>query len=840
MIGFIRVLLCISVVAFVWALCKFVWMFAKPYYTRRRKEYIGIKNPTRDIMRIALLILFAVWMSRFAVGLAVDLFDINASDELGDIPCWNQFGYSLLHALMSFSMDEAFEVYRNAGEQMMEKLCHAPWLTTAFAVYSAVLNVAAPIVGGAIILDIIAELSPQVHFLFAKEFFLREKCYFTALNEQSLSLAKDIVSSKNYHNSTIIFTDAYADDEKEDSTELLLHAKALGAICLKDDLLHISIERFFKFKTTRIFLSDKKENTNLETLSKLLSRKKRSFFKNLEIYVFSSDRNNDNNKVSFLEDEVFYINNRKLAELKEQDSAGIKKITEKTDKKIQKKKTDAKKKKEEEKLEKRLLKKYPIPRVTPVNGVRNMAQNLFRDIPLFEVLCKNQKKEKDEEEKLRLTILGSGVIGTEIFLNAYWMGQMLNVVLEITIVSKESKEEFANKINFLNPEILKTIIIKNVDETKEGISDNCIDRDDVLTIKPDEKAEPYAYLTYLPENVMSSEFMLRIRDNEDKYKIIDSDYFVVALGSDEDNFTVADKLRQMIGYYHLNNDSAKDKKAIISYVIYNSELCSALNKKCRHDNVCRAQDSAEYDIYMHAFGAMDEVYSMKNVMFDGIRDDAEQIGSDYQKKNRDKNKAYSPDSIKRWKNISTQYYVYRADIARRLHLDYKMFSADCLNPSLFHTKDDSDYRKNIANAKEEYKAFINSIEKDKDDFDLLHKLAWLEHRRWNAFMRVCGFFHPDDFGKYMKLQNDLHDADEHKFLMLKLHPCLVESDIDGIHAKLDDAGKIIESEQLRTSEMTDRLDLATIKRNELKGNPQIAEHDFKRWDYPDCEAFLNE
>ena len=89
----------------------------------------------------------------------------------------------------------------------------------------------------------------------------------------------------------------------------------------------------------------------------------------------------------------------------------------------------------------------------------------------------------------------------------------------------------------------------------------------------------------------------------------------------------------------------------------------------------------------------------------------------------------------------------------------------------------------------------------------------------------------------MKLENNLHAYNEHKFIMLKLHPCIVESAKDGIHAKLDDAGKIIESEKLEMNAMQDKLDLVTVKRNNEKGNPQTAANDFKRWDYPECEKY---
>ena len=833
----IKLFLIVSIFLFLDAIIRFAWMLIRPYYSRKKQKFLGLKNPTKVIMHIAVLILCSVWTLRLAVGLYES---INPSGLVADLPFGDQVVNSLLHALMSFSMDEDFTGYLKAGKLMIEGLFKdASWLSGWFSAYSALMNVAAPIAGGAIIFDIIAELSPQFHFKLAKIFVWRKKYYFTALNEQSLSLAKDIVTSKNYHRSTIIFTDAYADDENEESSERLLRAKALGAICLKDDLMHIPMPKSRR-KPVRVFLSDRKENDNLEILSSILSWKKRALFKNLEIYVFSSDRNNDNNKVSFLEDEVTYINNRTIAELQDRDAPTIEKLKTKyekrEEKKVEKKKNrmneedfeEAKKnakKKADAKIKKKVRKILPLPKVTPVNGVRNMAQNLFYEVPLFEGLY----GKTEEHKTLRLTIFGSGVIGTEVFLNAYWMGQMLDVLLDITIVSQEKRTDFENKINYLNPEILRTI--EFVPE-KPGVAVPAVDP--ILEYMPGKTSEPYARLTYLHENVMSSGFMQKMGENPEGHSLIDSDYFVVALGSDEDNFTVADKLRQKVGYYHLNNADAKHRKAIISYVVYNSELCETLNQKSRLDNVYCASDQNEFDIYMHAFGSMDEVYSMKNVMFDGVRRAAEQIGNHYRARGNEN--GYSEDSIKRWDDLSTRYYEYRANVARRLHLNYKVFSAGELQPSLFCSESDSAYESGLLQAQRAYKAYVDSREKN-GDFALLHRLSWLEHRRWNALMRICGFTCPDDFSLYMKLENNLHAYNEHKFIMLKLHPCIVESAKDGIHAKLDDAGKIIESEKLEMNAMQDKLDLVTVKRNNEKGNPQTAANDFKRWDYPECEKY---
>ena len=67
-----------------------------------------------------------------------------------------------------------------------------------------------------------------------------------------------------------------------------------------------------------------------------------------------------------------------------------------------------------------MLKTEEKPTIVPVRSYRNLIHNLFVDVPLYEPLIN-----KKDSNKLSLTILGNGIIGTEAFLNAYWFGQMM-------------------------------------------------------------------------------------------------------------------------------------------------------------------------------------------------------------------------------------------------------------------------------------------------------------------------------------------------------------------------------------------------------------------------------
>ena len=118
---------------------------------------------------------------------------------------------------------------------------------------------------------------------------------------------------------------------------------------------------------------------------------------------------------------------------------------------------------------------------------------------------------------------------------------MLDCHLSITVVSKEKKNknstfngegDFEGRINYINPDILLTAD-PNSDLLK--ISDKGI------------MSEPYFSYDYKESDVMSDDFVALMNNSN----LLESDYFVVALGSDEENFTVANRLRQMIGAHHL-------------------------------------------------------------------------------------------------------------------------------------------------------------------------------------------------------------------------------------------------------------------------------------------------
>lgn len=323
----------------------------------------------------------------------------------GSIPLspLEEFFNSLVHILQTFSLDEDYTAYITIGRKMMAAAFgEGAKSVDVYGVYAAVLNFLVPVAGGAIVFEIISEFSPRMRLLLANLRVWTKKYYFSELNDNSLALAKNIVDIER-NKACIIFTDAYTDDKEEKGSERLTKAKSIGTICLKDDLLNIRLHG----RTTKVFLIDGSEISNLQSQTALLGRNSKKTI-NPEIFIFSSD-----NKYSNIDEDVAFIVNQ----------------VERPD---------------------------MMPTMIPINGIRNMVCRLFVEVPLYEPLL-NQDQAK--EKTLTVTILGSGTIGTEAFLTTYWYGQMLGCKLHINVVSKEKQNkggdsnrngDFEGRIKYIN------------------------------------------------------------------------------------------------------------------------------------------------------------------------------------------------------------------------------------------------------------------------------------------------------------------------------------------------------------------------------------------------------
>ena len=126
--------------------------------------------------------------------------------------------------------------------------------------YKVFLYSLAPIIGGAVIYDVLAGVSPYLR-LFFKQF--RHLYVFSELNEKTLCLAQSIAKNPEKLTAPVLI---FADCSQADA-ELTLRARQFGAICLADQLGNCSMLRHAK--QCVFFLMSCGENGELAELKNL-------------------------------------------------------------------------------------------------------------------------------------------------------------------------------------------------------------------------------------------------------------------------------------------------------------------------------------------------------------------------------------------------------------------------------------------------------------------------------------------------------------------------------------------------------------------------------------------
>ena len=759
------------------------WIVRKIKGRDRSKSGIG------RVVSFSICLIGSIFFLRYAVGYYSTLFTTSGSG----LSCWEEIFNSFLHTLQTFSMDEEYTEYISNGNKLFAEIFAGyGWMELFFRIYSTTLNIVAPIAGGAVIFEILSSIFPKIKLGISRLAFWKEKCYFSELNANSLALAKSIIhdykNELNRPKPIIIFADTYFDNEEEKDYELFLEAKRIGAICLRSDLKYV--RKHFLGKRS-YYLIDEAEFSNLKELINLADDENKRYIKKANIYLFVQ--------------------------------------------------SDAYVKVEQTVREKISLAKKDFPTIIPIDSCRNMVNNLLAHVPLYEPLINNP-----DQNELKVTILGSGNIGTEALLSVYWMGQMLiskiekgkhsmaECALKINVISKEEEKDFDSKLDYINPEIRRT--------EKE--------HDKLLEYKPGLFNNPYCSIEYTKADVKSGEFL----DSETAKILLDTDYFIVALGNDADNISVAEKLRCFIGKQHLDDRITKGSSkghnnTVIAYAVFDSTLCEELNE----ERAFNSYKNGKSDIYMYAFGSIDKVYSRNNTLMSKYSCWAKGIGKKYLKEQEEK---LSKENEKRATN-EDKNYTYWADLARAIHIKYKIFSLGWIKTSVFD-KSISAQSADVREIYDQYKRIAESADPkqlsddDKLRFDELeikkHLLAWLEHRRWNAFTRTMGYRKAD----IETLEENCKKNRNHKNMPLKLHPCLVEarkpeisedSEKSGyILAEFDESGKVNEKTvfKAKEEEYRDLLDEVTYrwkpiadKANEAltEGDNKVSFYDFKVYDY---------
>lgn len=614
---------------------------------------------------------------------------VNISMEGNALGIFETVMDSFVHAMQSFSMDEDYSMFLIGGKNVLGGNTIS---AEVYGIIISILNVMAPILGGAVILDILTGVFPRLKVSVNP---FRNKFIFSELSEKSITLAEDILQNKNFEKlikkddtflfikrkPLIIFTDAYPDPKSENTSELFTRARAIKSICLKTDIKHLPVRRS---KSVFYFLMDEDEHTNLESVNDLLNEP------GCMILWPKPSANDGSVRTTIIvlcqSDFSITLVNSIMTKRKETISEAL---------------------------------------VRPICDYSNMAMNLVHTIPLFTALMDGpvikQKHVKMSEyalipeKALHVTLIGSGAIAEEIFKTIFWCGQMIDYQLNIHVLSKTAKD-MKTRIGHDCPELFRS----------------CSPDDDILKThtfcQNGRYAPPYAVCEDFLDTI-NAEF---IQDYPDTI-IGNTNYFVVALGSDEKNIHIATLLFREIKCRHIA--AGKNIHPVIVPIVFDDQLADTLKNDI----------PGIYEPYILPYGTLKERFSCKNIFMADTIVQSQNSGKLYDLAQQ---KARVKDEYQYWSNIT-----------KTIHAPYKLFSLSYyLNKPLKWQLGD-DFRQSQISVKKN------------DDIDSI--LSWMEHRRWNAYLRSKGFSCPTD------IQHARYTAvtGENKDIQLRLHPCLVEADI---------------------------------------------------------------
>ncbi len=752
----------------------------------------------KAIIPVILLIL-SVLVNRYAVA----RFDVTG--ELVKLESWwLELFNSVLHTFQTFSLDEDYTLYLRAGKLLVRSLTDSAFYESLYAIVSSVQNLACAATSATVIISVLSKLFPRLK-LWHKSFIpFKPVYYFSAINPEALALARSLTKRKGFFQPVIIFCDASTNSEEDTKSELIEQANQLGAVCLKDDLPAL---RLMRRKGKTFFLIDS-EAENLQALSAFAGSRQASRLSDKDFIYLFSESDASAPMVRMVEQSL-------MSELDKH--------------------------------------KKHTPSIFTINKHQSLIYELLKNKPLFSAM-------KPEDRDMHIVILGAGRTGMEMFLAAYWCGQTLRHVegdgeevrfqdravnwpvrdfvprkLRLSVISKEPPEDFFDRLNHINPEILLTSRLINY-TGKGNNEENEETRKKLLKIYSDHEdkqfAETYCDLEYIQQDVCKDSFIDRFRKH-DCGSLVNADYFAVTLGSDLTNIEVAENLSRYIRLYADPDLHIAGAKVPIACAIFDgtlSQLIKSRNESGKStapsseqvppDTLSGARNPARMAGFeIVPFASLGTTYDHSRLLLSEMKTNVEHLSDSYGElvnKRKSKSDDYRKD-----------VYGYWANVARAIHTRYKAFS-------LGYSDDEK------TTAYDKYKSavvtgLLPGTSKTGSSTEMTrHMLAWLEHRRWNAFMRTRGFRCPteEEEKRYLSALPDVADKNDtetnrgkHKSLELRLHPCIVECDWLGKSSgdgsrpmdMLDDAAK--------------RLTTGPFESKNLQVSA-FKEYDYPEYDFP--------
>ena len=699
------------------------------------------KNPGSSRKLILLGLVFAlILISR----ITVNLFGIwEEKEALEPLNGAERFLSAFIDSLQSFSLDADYSLYTVKGKELFEAV-YGRFFADIYGIIASLLNILAPVMSGAVLLDILTGVFPWLKLSLHP---WRRKFVFSHLNEASLTLAEDLIRDRNYSKiiywdeslkdlssprPQIIFTDVYPDNESEAQSELLARARSLGAICLKSDLELLDLHRS---ASVYYFLIDEDENTNVSSLSGLLKEpdmwpggKEKEEFRT-RIFIFCQS-----------ELSVTMIN-------------AICKNSPNNDSVL----------------------------VRPIRDYVNMAVSLMYDVPLFtsqanaggsrklfDTLPKPQTDDKGRigsvppVSELHVALIGSGTIAEEVFKAMYWCGQISGVQLFIHVLSRTA-EEMKARIQASCPELFPS----------------CTEHDEILRIYPGTDSPLYNP----PYAILNSFRNINAEDPEQYPKDIlqKTDYYVIALGSDEKNIYAAEILKKELSRTAL--ETGTDRHPVIVPSVFSDRLADS----------CAKRTPGKYEPYIIPFGTFRKRFSCRNTFLTDFTKEALRSELMYNNKTH--------------QSRQKDEYSYWANTVRAVHAPYKLYGLGCI-AGVDLSDEHSDHRYVMNNIVFYSRRILSE---------------WMEHRRWDAYLRSQGFCKATD----QQHKSYYAVTHAHKDIAAKLHNCLVESSMRG-----NDLSKVNDPDM---KGKYDALDMVSVRAYTMdhgtKTDPaELQDSEYKKWD----------
>ncbi|MBR2668084.1 MAG: hypothetical protein IKD96_08025 [Oscillospiraceae bacterium] len=628
----------------------------------------------------------------------------------------------LIETMQVFSLNVGPEALDEAQSFFL-----SPGFSLALRIYIAVLYTLAPIFGGAVIYDVIAGVSPSLKMLTRKRRVLH---VFSELNERSIILAEALVKStaeaRPRRRLAVVFTDVYVDAGEETESELLVRAKTLNAVCFRKDILHC--DYFRRAGECNFYLMDAAQGDDFDDVSTLTTLNALLPTCPDETEDVRWNRKRACNIFAFSNhaDTIESIRSVKAA-FDGLNDGGL-----------------------------------PCGRVR-IAVIRDFAQTAYRlmeSVPLYRPLIAAGDPRRTGQKDLRVVIFGNNSFSREMFKTVFWCGQMLNTRLFLTVVCPRrgpdtGGAEFKDYLNQLSPEILESCLRSQAKPAclKLGTEDGY--------------APPYCGLSFIEADTTGGdlcEFLKEprtCRGLDETYTLMDCDYFLVMTGSDRDNIRLTARLRNALDLLKLTGVQERSNPGpqVIAYAVRSDDLLQVSARQFA-PRVLPLMPAADADVSSPltvGFGSLMARYGWDTVM---MREKEELVSSN--------------DLYNGW-----------SDLTRKKHLPSVLYSASLL-------LEDEQGRGFVDDEGELERRRVRQALAERLDGDgrclryeeygaLADALAWLEHRRWNAFLRTQGFRRPfaDVAAVFDAVNSGVRPgAAGHiyarKNISARLHPCLVE------------------------------------------------------------------